>query len=327
MLKSDKHYVIGVDGGGTKTVTALSDQSGEIFKMVETGPSSPRNVGIDRTVENVALGIKKILGRKKQGIDFIFAGLPSIEEEYFSKSKEIEEKILKEISIKTKIKVGSDQLVAFRSGTDEKNGVAVIAGTGCVAHGWRGGRDLKSSGWGWFFDEGSGVWVGRKVLQKVFRDIDNRDSKTELTKMVLKELDVSTPEKLAQKIYFSVETIKNKKQEDFLKIISSLSKIADEAAEKGDIAAREILREAGDEISLAVNTVVKKLGFKNKKFSLVLVGSMFLSKNFRKTFELYVAKTTNKANLIYPENPPVFGAIKLAIDYSQKEMSLTNPKK
>lgn len=314
MLKSHKHYIIGVDGGGTKTTTALSDQSGAVLKMVETGPSSPRNVGIDKAVENITLGIKKVLGRKRGNIDFIFAGLPAIEEEYFSKTKEIEEKILKNISKKTKIKVGSDQLVAFRSGTDEKNGVMVIAGTGCVVHGWRGGREFKSSGWGWLFDEGSAVWVGTRVLQKVFRNIDNRDLKTDLTKMVLKELDVSTPEKLAQKIYFSADN----NQENFLKIVSSLSVIADEAANKGDHVAREILREAGDEASLAANTVIKKLGFKNKKFPLVLVGGMFLSENFRKTFELYVARTTRKADLIYPESPPVFGAIKLAIEYSQR---------
>jgi len=146
--------------------------------------------------------------------------------------------------------------------------------------------------------------VGWQVLQKVFKDIDDREPKTELTRQVLKELKITTPEKLAQKIY----------KKDFLSIISSLSIIADKTERQGDKTAREILRRAGEELALATNTVVRKLGLKRKKFLLVLVGSMFKSPVFKKTFELYIRETCSKANIIYPQDPPVSGAIKLAIE-------------
>ncbi|KPJ55387.1 hypothetical protein AMJ47_00780 [Parcubacteria bacterium DG_72] len=301
MKKKEKQYVIGVDGGGTKTVTALADLKGNILRTVKTGPSSPRNVGIDKTAENVAEGINKVF---KKNTAFVFAGLPAVEEEYKSKINEIEKKIVKDVSNKIKIKVGSDQIVAFRSGTDEKSGVMVIAGTGCVAHGWRGGREAKVSGWGWLADEGSAIWAGRKVFQTVLKDIDNRGQKTSLTNLILKKLRVSTSEKLVLKVY----------KENFLQILSSLSIVADSAAKYGDQAARMILREAGEEAALAAETVIKNLGFRKKSFPLVLVGSMFKSGNFRKSFELHIKQSISKANIIYPKSAPVLGAVKLAIE-------------
>jgi len=305
MTKDNEQYVIGVDGGGTKTIAALADLKGQIIKTVKTGPSSPRNVGIEKTADNVAKAINKVLRR---GVVSVFVGLPAVQEEYKNKLKDIEKKIGKRVKKDLKIKTGSDQLVAFRSGTDEKTGVVIIAGTGCAVHGWRGGREVKVSGWGWLADEGSAIWVGRKTLQAVFKDIDDRGEKTNLTKIVLDKFKAKTPERLSQKIY----------KENFLEIISSLSVIADKAADQGDKIAREILREAGDETALAVNTVVRKLGLKKKKFPLVLVGSMFLSKSFLKTFQLYIKETCSKADIVLPKDPPVLGAVKLAIDRIEK---------
>jgi len=94
MKKDNKKYVIGVDGGGTKTITALADLSANILKTVKTGPSSPRNVGIQKTAENIAKGINKVL-KKNLDIVSVSVGLPAVGEEYKSKIKKIEKEILK----------------------------------------------------------------------------------------------------------------------------------------------------------------------------------------------------------------------------------------
>lgn len=301
MKKNCKKYVIGVDGGATKTIAALADLDGNILKTFKTGSSSPRNIGIEEAAENVAKGISRVF---KDNIVSVFVGLPAVEEEYKTKTEEIKKRIVKKTAKKFNVKVGSDQLVAFRSGTDERNGVVAIAGTGCVVHAWRGGREEKASGWGWLADEGSAVWIGKKVFEVIFKDMDGRGTKTELTKMVLDKMKVSTPEKLAEKTY----------GDKFLETISYLSVIADQAGKKGDKTARKILREGGEEVALSVDTVVKKINFQGKSFPLVLVGSMFKSQGFRKSFELYTRGVCSKADLIYPEALPVSGAVKLAIE-------------
>ncbi len=75
-----------------------------------------------------------------------------------------------------------------------------------------------------------------------------------------------------------------------------------------------IMRQAGEEAALAAEIAIKSLGFKRKKFPLVLVGSMFKSENFKRSFELHIKQSVSKANIIYPETPPVLGAVKLAIE-------------
>ena len=160
----NQKYVIGIDGGGTKTVAALSDLSGKILKIGKSGPTSPRNIGIKKTADNVARSIEKVLPKKKAKILSTFIGLPAVEEEFRLKKEIIKKELLryKKISLifSGKVIIGSDQIVAFRSGSDRKDGVLLIAGTGCVAHGWRGNQKVKTSGWGWLADEGSAFWVG-----------------------------------------------------------------------------------------------------------------------------------------------------------------------
>lgn len=146
-------YVIGVDGGGTKTIAALADLEGRVLTIAKSGSSNPRNVGIKRAAENIAKAIRGLLKNKKRKILSTFIGLAALEEEYKLKKEEIKKELLKQRGVSKKalgkITIGSDQIIAFRSATDKKEGVLLIAGTGCVAHGWRAGREAKASGWGW----------------------------------------------------------------------------------------------------------------------------------------------------------------------------------
>lgn len=306
MTKDNQKYVIGVDGGGTKTTTALADLKGRVLIITETGSSSPRNVGIASAAESVAKGINKVW-KKNINLTFIFIGLPAVEEEYKDKKekikKEVSQRISKELS-SSKIKIGSDQLVAFRSGTNQKEGVILIAGTGCVAHGWRGKMESKASGWGWLADEGSAFWTGKQVLEAALKDIDGRAKRTTLTKMVLGKFKVKGPEKLIEKIY----------KRDFVGKISLLSVLCDRAAEKGDKIAQEILKRGAFEASLTLRAVIKKLGFNRKQFPIVLVGSMFESEIFLKTLKFKIRSLAPRAKIILPKNKAVIGAIKLAIE-------------
>ena len=274
-------------------MTALADMSGRILAEIKTGPSNPRNAGLEASIENIAKGINKF----KEKAEFALIGMPSVQEEYGPQIKSIERKIKNKTGLRCSIV--SDQLVAFRSGSDEKDGEVLIAGTGCVAHGWKRGKEEKTSGWGWLADEGSAMWAGKLAIEKTFRGLDGRDMSGIMAKMILEEFKSSTPEDLAAKIYGS----------DFLKVISLFCIIADRAAEKGDKDAKQIMSESGRQAALSANTVSKKL--KLFSFPLVSAGSMFKSKDFRKSFEENLERNPI---CIYPKDPPVSGAIKLALE-------------
>ncbi|GAI03124.1 unnamed protein product, partial [marine sediment metagenome] len=162
----------------------------------------------------------------------------------------------------------------------------------------------KAGGWGWLADEGSAFWAGQRVFQVVFKNLDNRGRATLLTKLAFQKLKVKTEENLLLKIY----------SKNPAEIISSLSILAEKASERGDEVAQKILTEAGKELALAANAVIKKLNFQNKNFPLVLVGSMFKSKIILEILKKEIKKVAPQAKFVQPKVEPVIGAVKLAIE-------------
>jgi len=307
MKKENQKFVIGVDSGGTKTVAALANLEGRILKLIRTSSSHPRNLGFEKAIENLARALKKILPKNKIILS-TFLGLPATEEEFKFKKEKIKREFLKHKKISSifggKLTIGSDQLVGFRSGTDKKEGVVLIAGSGCVAHGWRRGKEAKVDGWGYLSEMGSAFFVGQKALQNLFKDLDGRGPKTLITKFVFRKLRVKTKENLIGKIY----------SENPAKIIPPLAVLVDDASKKVDIVAKGILTEAGRELALSTNAVIKKLNFQEFKFPIVLIGSMFNSEIILNTVKKEVKKIAPKAVFVRPKVEPVIGAVKLAIE-------------
>jgi len=305
----EKKYVIGVDGGGTKTISALANLEGKILAFGKSGSSNIRKVGLKIAVENIAKAIEKVLRKtEKSGILSTFIGLAAIQEE--PRLKEKVKKALfkyKEISpiFKGKLEIDSDQIVAFMAGSNERNGVLLIAGTGCVAHGWRKGKEEKSSGWDWLADEGSAFWVGQKAFQVVFKDLDGRGQKTKIKEIAFRRFKIKNEEELMAKVY----------SKNPIEIIPYFSIFCDLASKRGDKIAKNIMREAGKELSLSAKTVIKKLGFQKVKFPLALVGSIFQSKIVLRTVEREVKKFAPKTEFIQAKNEAVVGAVKLAIEH------------
>ena len=309
MQKENQNYVIGVDGGGTKTISALADLNLKILKIAKTGPSNLRNVGIEEAVLNISKAILKVIkGIKEKNILSIFIALAAVEEEFKSEKEKIKREIFKNPKIskalRGDIEIVSDQIAAFRAGTDEKDGLVLIAGTGSVCHGRRGKKEVKTGGWGWANDEGSGFWAGQKGYQAIFKDLDGRGPKTKITKSLFKEWKLKNKEDLMKKIY----------GKDSIRNISLISKTIDKASQMGDKVARKILEEAGEELSILAISVIKRLNFHNKKFPLVLIGAMFKSKIILNNLKKEIKKLAPRAELIFPKEEPVIGAIKLAIE-------------
>ena len=239
MNKSFKEYVIGVDGGGTKTTAVLATLSGRILKTAKTESSSFVKVGIKESVSNISKVLRKVLSvNSKAKILSTFIALAAIEE-----NKEYKKVIKRELSLETKISrifegkviIDSDQIAAFRSGTDEKDGVVLISGTGSVAHGWRKRKESHTSGWGWLADEGSAFWVGQKAYQAAFKELDRRGEKTLITNLFFEKFGTKKPGILKKKIYLEHNIIKN---------VSLLSQLVDKASQKGDRVGQNISKQA-----------------------------------------------------------------------------------
>ncbi len=305
-------YLIGIDGGGTKTESMVADLEGNVVATAITGSASPRNVGVEKAMSNIGKGVREAFSCVKQEkIALIFVGIPSFAEEYGEKEEEIKEALYEEIKNlpleKSRIVIGSDQETAFSSGTDEEDGVVAIAGTGSVVRGWNKGRDVKTGGWGWLADKSGAFQIGQEVYQKTVEALDGRSERTLLTDLVLKEMKVDNIKDLNKIVY----------GKNPIEVLAPLSILANEGSEKGDEIAKDILVEASGELAHSVKNTVKKLEFE-EEFPLVLIGGMFKSDIFLKTFVEEGLRFFPSARIILPEDKPAWGAIKLAIRNYEK---------
>jgi N-acetylglucosamine kinase-like BadF-type ATPase len=56
----EKEFVIGIDGGGTKTTAALASIKGKILKEIEIDSTNPNKIGFKRAILNLRKLISKI---------------------------------------------------------------------------------------------------------------------------------------------------------------------------------------------------------------------------------------------------------------------------
>ncbi len=303
-------FVIGVDGGGTKTAAALADMEGKIIARVVAGGSSVRNFGIKLAAKNVAQAVYGVLkGKRNIRIVSTFIGLPAMEEEYKDKKTEIVKELKKHKKIaaifKGKVEIGSDQLVAFRSGAHGKDGILAICGTGTAIHGWNGAREVFVNNQGWV-GKGSAIWIGTRAMEAVAESMDGRGQKTKLEEMIFKKYNSKNISQLLKFIF-----------EDLKSDLPKLAVSCDEAANREDKVAQEILKQAGKEIALAVRVAAAKLQFV-EQVPLVLAGGVYKSRWMADAAVAEIERYyPGKFDIVFVGDP-VAGAVKLALENAKK---------
>ncbi|MBF8247713.1 MAG: putative N-acetylglucosamine kinase [Bacteroidetes bacterium] len=190
MAKKNR-YVVGIDGGGTKTAAVIADLR-STFAAEAKGPASNFQViGVEKASEvlfAIVQECRRTVGCELEDIAFVLAGLTGAGRA--SDQKRMGE-AFRSFSMKQgadfkNIRIESDARVALEGAFKGKPGIILIAGTGSIAF----GKDLKGNicrvgGWGRTIgDEGGGYAIGRDGLNAVTRDLDGRGERTKLTKRV-----------------------------------------------------------------------------------------------------------------------------------------------
>lgn len=310
-------YVLGVDGGGTKTLARITDTNGKTVVESLSGSGNYKSVGKAAAINNIEKVV--IDSAKKIGLPNRF----TFEQACFGLSgldSPKDEKIYRQLIGDSRIKdflnrdivICNDSKIGLLAGSDEKNAIMIICGTGSNCYGINEeGKEAKANGWDYILgDEGSGFSIGLKALKAVMRCYDGRSCTTLLKKVILEELDLKDISELIEWTY----------QEPFgVDRFAALAKTVCRTAALGDAQSLRILEEEAEEATLTVSTVVKKLGLEEKKFDLVLVGSVFRCKKFfRDNFEKKLKSRFKNINFKPLTEKPVKGAIKLALDASGK---------
>lgn len=310
-------YILGVDGGASKTNIRITDYNGLVLSDITAGPVNYKSVGLKRAKAEIIKGIVKTIedSRMKERVFFEsscfgIAGLDSQED--LQKYREIlDDKLIKNYFNFNNCILCNDSKIEFAAGSNKEFGIVINCGTGCVCYGIdKKGEEAISNGWDYILgDEGSGYSIGLNGLKSVMKAYDGRGEYTSLRERVFEHLKIKNELELYKWVYKNIP-LKDR--------IAKFSRMVFECAKTGDEVCLNILKSEAWEAAISVIAVMKKLYLQDKRFDLVMAGSVFdpiYSEEFKKT----VIKENVKINFIKLKEKPVSGAIKIAI----KNLKLT----
>lgn len=286
-------YVIGVDGGGTKTEATAYDSDGKVISTSIKGFANLLN-NKEKALENIVTAIKEIIDELgNYELCGVYLGIAGSE---VGDNAEI----IKE-TIKDRLRIDSivmhDSEIALKAMLKGKDGILVIAGTGSVAFGVNNNLTARCGGWGNLLgDEGSGYKIAIDTIKRMIFEEENDLPQSELSRKIMNKLQINSVNEVTRFVYSST------KDE-----IASLSEIVSRLGESGDEIASKILTNEGIELAKTVSNVYRKLRFKS--CSIALVGGVIKkAKLVRKAFEDYLRERIVIEEIVDEEISPTIGA-------------------
>lgn len=301
-------YVIGIDGGGTKSIINIADLNGNLILKNFGGSTNisssslidVKNVLTDLVIKSTQM--KKLTLNDCVSFCIGTAGIHGL------KGKDDMTRMIKSIGIDGIIYVTNDAEIVLAAESGDVEGIVLIAGTGSIAYGIdKSGKSYRCGGWGHILgDEGSGYYIGLEGLKAAIKCYDLRGPYTELLPMIKQEMNIDNIEQIMDFIYKS----DLKKSE-----IAYFAQIVDKAFELGDKKSREILLNASKELFDLVDAIIKKMKYKGRKTTVVANGSVLTKNDFvfnnlqdmlNKKYPFVVLKRLNK--------DAAYGAVAIALN-------------
>lgn len=295
-MKKHSSCFLGIEGGATRTTAVLLSETGEVLDQKVDRPCNLRlNTDLDilHVLKNFKLGFVK----DPTAVGAFLAGCRTRAD----KLRML--RLLRKIWPRARLTAGSDTLSALEAALHESDGIVVICGTGSIVRARRHGQSIKVGGWGHIGgDDGSGYWLGRRFLRRIFRSYDETGKTDSLTQSVLRFVHLNTIDELVK---WSMDASKFE--------IASLTKPL--FRHHRHPAIRRILKEACDLLADQTLAAAKKSGFiRLKRFPIAI--NPGLAKHqpaFFKILKQTLQREIPKADIFLSETEGSIGAARLAL--------------
>lgn len=306
MVNPKRQYLLGIDTGGSKTHALVSDLSGKVIGFGETGCGNYEAVGLDGFIKAM-----------KQASDSAFEGAGIGKEDILSmgfgicgydwpSEKPLMVQAIEALNIDVPYQFVNDVMIGLIAGAPSGWGVAVDAGSGNNIQGRDPtGRIGHITGYGIMAGEFGGAgeilwWAAVNVIYAWTK----RGPETELTRLFMEHAGVKSESELVEKMVL--------RQVNFS---PSLAESIIQLAYQGDQVAKEVIDFSALELGLNTNAVIRQLGFQDKEFDVVLIGSVFKAGEiYLKPFIKTVHDFAPGAHIVHLKVPPVVGAVLLAAE-------------
>jgi N-acetylglucosamine kinase len=313
-------YVLGIDGGGSKTVCILMDDARQVLGRGEAGASNYQSIGVEATLQSIQSAIHAAIDETRKitktvNIEAICLGLAGV-----GRAADIEviKGLVQELQNSkslpiiwdlkpSNVVICNDALVALVGGIGHDVGIVVAAGTGSIVFGRNHqGETKRVGGWGYILgDEGSAYQIAVTGMQAVLKAYDGRDKQTSLIEAFKQHLNLASIEDLIEVIYRRGWGVKQ---------IAALAPIVDFVAASGDEVANKIIDDAVQELVKATSTVIDVLFSYDSVLEVVTTGSVWRgSSKMHEKFAASIIKKFPFVKVIFPKYEPAYGAGLLAL--------------
>ena len=303
-------YVIGVDGGGTKTAFALADLQGKILCQIVLPSISYREHGMERVSTCLREGVAWLLNAASASAAQVVTaavGVPCYGEN--PQEDLVLEHTVQEALGQIPVVIVNDAQNAYYGALSCGCGINVVAGTGSIAYGEdENGRSARSGGWSErFSDEGSCYWLGRMTMGLFCKQADGRLPKAALYHILTEALSLKNDMEFIEVVEQRILPIRSE--------VAQFQKYLLQAAKAGDVSARELYVQACRELTQLAMGVKNQLDFQSP-VNVSLTGGLSHAEEF-------VAESLRRmlaeAGMVYVPcmSSPVEGAVLLACRHAQ----------
>jgi N-acetylglucosamine kinase-like BadF-type ATPase len=255
-------YVLGFDGGGTKTECVLMDSAGEIVARGIAGPSNPTRVGVQAAtgeIEKAAELALREAGAGRNSVVALGAGLAGTAQ---AEMKEQMRASLERAFPGIAVNLLTD-LEAAMAAAGNGARILLVAGTGSAAVARNEqGKIWRTGGYGPpFSDEGSAYDIGSRAVARAMREREEQGADSMLGKGILEKLGCGGWRELRKRASAQPD-----------QVFPVVFPVVAAAADAGDPAAREILQEAAHQLAGLVKIVADHAGLGSKSVAIAKTG-------------------------------------------------------
>jgi N-acetylglucosamine kinase-like BadF-type ATPase len=302
--------VLGVDGGKSKTVCLLADQSGSVLGAGRAGSSDKYDVPLEQALDAVAGAVQE--AARQAGVSLpVGVGCFGLAGADWPDDFAALEEGLRTRGLARQVIVKNDMHIALHANADW--GVVVSAGTHTAA----AIRTPDGQEWhaGWFAAEGpGGVSAGNRALWAVLKACDGRGAETALTGLVLEATGYASEIDLLRAL--SAGQISESDQAALAPLIFHAH------YRQADPVAAGLIIEIGHEIASWATGLLARFDLLRGEAPVILTGGLFRGEGslLLDTVTMAVHARAPQARLRLAEREPVIGALVYACEQVQQPL-------
>ena len=300
-------YLMGVDGGGSKTTALLADELGRVLGRGAAGASNFQVIGhqaAQSAIQAAMAAAWTAAGLTPRPLSSLCIGLSGVDR---AGERMLFQQWAGAVHPQTQIVIANDAQLVLAAGTPAGWGLALICGTGAIVYGRSpAGHLARADGWGHLLgDEGSGYAIGLAALRAVMRAYDGRGPATALSAAILSRWQLTAAADLVARVY---QELQGKHE------IAALASVVEAVGAGEDAVAQQILASAGSELALTAQAVARQLALIGPIPCALAGGVIVGGRIVRQQFEEAAVRLGLILAPVIPVPEPALGAIGLALD-------------